>query len=87
MSTNGREPKRLRDRPTADLVVIFLAGVVGVVVVLSLVGAFVARATDPDLDLTPIAARLADVTNTLIGAIVGYLAGRGIEKPPPPPPE
>lgn len=79
---------RLRDRPTADLVVLGLAIVVAFSVILSTVGAIVWRILDPDADLSKVAARLADVTNTLIGAIVGYLAGRGTDKsPPPPPPE
>ena len=77
-----------RDRPTADLVVMFLAGVVGVLVIGSLISVIVLEATGHATDLDKLSARLADVTNTLIGAIVGYLAGRGIDnKPPPPPPE
>lgn len=80
----------LRDRPTPDLVVMWLAGIVGVCVIGSLLGAMVLRITDHSADLDKIAARLADVLNTLIGAIVGYLAGRGVtpaDKPPKPPNE
>lgn len=77
---------RLRDRPTADLVVMWLAGIVGVCVIGSLLGALVLRITDTTADLDKIAARLADVLNTLIGAIVGYLAGRGVEPPKKGPP-
>jgi hypothetical protein len=77
---------RLRDRPTADLVVLGLALVVGFSVVATTVGALLLRIVDPSADLTKIGARLADVTNTLIGAIVGYLAGRGTDEKPPPPP-
>jgi len=72
---------RLRDRPTPDLVVIALAGVVVFSVAMTTVGAVVLRIVDPSADLDKVAARLADVTNTLIGAIVGYLAGRGVVKP------
>jgi hypothetical protein len=78
-------PPRLRDRPTADLVVLGLAMVVAFSVIATTVGAVILRVTDPHADLTKIAARLADVTNTLIGAIVGYLAGRGT--PPKEPPD
>ena len=70
---------RLRDRPTADLVVLGLAVVVAFSVVVSTLGAIVLKIVEPHTDLTKIGARLADVTNTLIGAIVGYLAGRGID--------
>lgn len=76
---------RLRDRPTADLVVMFLAGIVGVLVIGSLAAVIVFRLVNESVDLDKAAARIADVTNTLIGAIVGYLAGRGTDKPPPPP--
>lgn len=79
---------RLRDRPTADLVVLFLAAVVGVTIIGSTLGLFFASWLGADVDLGKVGARLADVTNTLIGAIVGYLAGRGVpedhEKGPPP---
>lgn len=81
------EPKRLRDRPTADLIVMFLAGLVGVCVVGALLVITVARFSDPGLDLDKAAARIADVTNTLIGAIVGYLAGRGVDTKPKEPPD
>lgn len=81
------EPKRLRDRPTADLIVMFLAFLVGVCVVGSLVAIVLARFTNPGVDLDKAAARIADVTNTLIGAIVGYLAGRGVDTKPKEPPD
>jgi hypothetical protein len=73
-----QRPIRLRDRPTADLIVLFLAGVVGFSIIGSTVGIFIANAAGVDVDFDKWGARLADVTNTLIGAIVGYLAGRGI---------
>jgi predicted membrane protein len=76
-------PKRLRDRPTADLVVMWLAGIVGVLVIGSLLAVVLARLYSDHVDLDKAAARIADVTNTLIGAIVGYLAGRGVETSPP----
>jgi len=78
---------RLRDRPTADLVVLGLAVVVAFSVVVSTIGAVVLVIADPSADLSKIGARLADVTNTLIGAIVGYLAGRGVPDKPKEPPD
>jgi hypothetical protein len=85
----------LRDRPTADLVVLFLSALVAVVLVASVVGGIVWKVTDPDADLADLAARIGDITNTLIGAIVGYLAGKGTgaagalreTRTPPPPSE
>lgn len=69
---------RLRDRPTPDLVVLILAGVVAFSVVAAVLAGAWTRLVDPDANLDTLGARLADVTNTLIGAIVGYLAGRGV---------
>lgn len=72
---------RFRDRPTPDLVVLFLAAIVGITIIGSTLGLFFASWLGADVDLSKVGARLADVTNTLIGAIVGYLAGRGVEPP------
>jgi len=65
----------------------FLAGLVGVLVMGSLVIVLIARLAEPSVDLDKAAARIADVTNTLIGAIVGYLAGRGVPDKPKEPPD
>lgn len=77
---------RLRDRPTPDLVVLILSGVVAFTVGAAVFGGVWLKLADPGYDLERLGARLADVTNTLIGAIVGYLAGRGVngygKKPP-----
>lgn len=71
---------RLRDRPTPDLVVLFLAGLVGVILTTAMVGFVVLEATGKDDGVAVLATRIAAITNTLIGAIVGYLAGRGVER-------
>lgn len=70
-------PPLLR-RATSDLIVMALTAVVGFVVVAGIVGSIVWEILSPhDADLAELAKRLGDITNTLIGAIVGYLAGRG----------
>jgi len=66
----------IKHRPTADLVIIFLAGVVGSVVFLTAVGIVIA-AIFTDADTQNLAIKLASIINTLAGAIVGYVAGRG----------
>lgn len=68
---------RLGDRPTADLVIIFLAAIVGFVVVVGCCGLVLAAFIAPNVDLSAVAIRIAAITNTLAGAIVGYVAGRG----------
>ena len=70
---------RLRDRPTADLVVIFLAGVVGIAVTLELIGAFVWAILQPDVDLNLLLRRIAYIINTIVGGVIGYIAGRGVD--------
>jgi hypothetical protein len=71
--SNGSEHRRA----TADIIVITLTGIVGFVVISSTIGAVIWRIQDPDADLAALASRVGDITNTLIGAIVGYLAGKG----------
>lgn len=68
---------RLRDRPTSDLIVLFLALVVGLLAIGAMLSVAILLAAHAHVDYDKLSARLADVTNTLIGAIVGYLAGRG----------
>jgi hypothetical protein len=69
---------RLLDRPTPDLVVISLTAVVAFVIVATIVAVLTAKVVHPDADVTALTTRIAGLTNTLIGAIVGYLAGRGV---------
>jgi hypothetical protein len=76
---------RFRDRPTPDLIVMFLAAIVGVLMIGAMLSVIYLEAVHAAVDLDKLSARLADVTNTLIGAIVGYLAGRGAGTPPKPP--
>lgn len=74
----------LRERDTPDLVVMFFAILVGVVVVAGVIGGVIWRLVDPDADLVALVDRISDITNTLIGAVVGYLAGRGVLPSPMP---
>lgn len=67
----------VRDRPTPDLIVICLTGLVVFVVGVFVMMLLVAEIWRPETDLAVLTTRIAAITNTLIGAIVGYLAGRG----------
>jgi hypothetical protein len=71
---------RLRDRPTADLIVLGLLAVVTFAVVISTLGVIALDLMGHDQNVAALAGRLADITNTLIAAIVGYLAGRGVKQ-------
>jgi len=68
---------KLSDRATPDLIVIFLAGVVGFVLVVSsaaMVFAFVFR---PEVDISTVAARVGTIVSSMVTGIIGYVAGKG----------
>jgi hypothetical protein len=69
--------KRLRDRDTPDLIVLFLALLVGIILGVELIVIVVTLFLQPGYDLSEAVAALTDVTNTLIAAVVGFVAGRG----------
>lgn len=68
----------LKERETPDLIVIWLAFLVGFVIIGSMLGMVAWKLIDPSADISVVAVRVAGLTNTLIGVIVGYLAGRGV---------
>lgn len=67
----------LSDRPTADLVLIILTSVVGLSILLAGVGLFVLALVHPDWPLADALAGFGQVLGLLIGAVLGYLAGKG----------
>jgi hypothetical protein len=66
-----------KDRPTSDLIVMFLAGVIAFVIVAAVIGGIVWRVTDTGADIDQLITWVGDLVSTLVGAVVGYLAGRG----------
>lgn len=72
--------RRLGDRPTPDLVILFLSGIVGFVIVIFTLVLLVLAIVDPNHNPGTLAIRVAALVNTLTGAIVGYLAGRGASR-------
>lgn len=67
----------LSSRPTADLVVMLLAGLIVFIVVASLLAVVIIGVTRPSADLNSESNALADITSTLIAAVIGFIAGRG----------
>jgi hypothetical protein len=59
---------KMSDRPTAELIVIWLAGIVGTILIIR-----------PEIDMGPVALSVSDTTNVVIGAVVGYIAGRNVK--------
>ena len=74
--TNPIKDPRFRDRPTADLIIIALTGVVSVIMLVSIAGLVLIEIFVPDTDISDLAQRVGTLTSSLIGAIVGYVAGR-----------
>ena len=69
---------RLRDRPTPDLIVIGLTIIVGVILLVTTATLVISEILYPDRELAQLGDRIATITSSLIAAIVGYLAGRGV---------
>ena len=67
---------KLTERPTADLLVLLIAGTICFSVVAT--GATIAfiEIRDPDVDTSTAASILGDYLNTLIGLLAGFIAGR-----------
>lgn len=75
---------RLRDRPTSDLLVIFLAGILGVLVVAIIALVVYSEIRYPGESPISLVRELATAASSLTAAIIGYVAGRGAGKSPPP---
>ena len=67
---------QFRDRPTSDLIVIFLTGIVGMVVVVVLIAVMIAQ--NQGKEVNEGIQWVARLTNTIIGGVFGYLAGRSV---------
>lgn len=68
--------KRLRDRSTGEVLVLLIAFTVcGYIVVISAV-LIVNVIVNPNAEETGAARNIADIINTLIGLLAGYLAGK-----------
>lgn len=74
---------RLRDRSTTDLVIFFLAGLVGFVLVASTLGIIVLELTNYHINTDMAVARISAIVNTLVGALVGFVAGKATTPDPP----
>ena len=66
----------MNERPTSDLIVFFLTAVVGLVVVVVLIGSYAMAANGEEVGegITWV----ARITNTIVGGVFGYLAGRSV---------
>jgi len=67
---------RLRDRDTGDLMVLMVAATICSTVVFTATGSFIFKLLHPEIDLNKTFILIADILNTLIGLLAGFLAGR-----------
>jgi hypothetical protein len=67
---------RLNERPTADLIVIALTGVVVFSVIASIIGLFLIEIYDPNRNVEDLSARVATIISSLVSGIIGYIAGK-----------
>jgi hypothetical protein len=67
---------RLSDRSTGDLLILLLASLVVAVVLISTVGIVIIQIARPDQDTGTAGAVIANIVNTLVGLVAGYLAGK-----------
>lgn len=72
---------RWRDRPTADIIVLILAVSVGLIVVVLTLAVVLAQFISPNLDFVAAARVISGVINTVIGALIGYMAGNRMPQP------
>ena len=71
---------RWRNRPAADLVVLALTVIVGLVIVLTMAAVLVVKLNNPEADTSNAVRSVFDVTASLVTGIVGYIGGRSVTK-------
>jgi hypothetical protein len=71
---------KFSDRPTPDLIVTALTGVVCFIVVFTVLAITATEIWRPEADTSRIVSRVAGLVTTMTGAIVGYIAGRGVPR-------
>jgi hypothetical protein len=71
-------------RSTADTVLLLLAGSTAFIIIASGLAIILSLFLHPDADLTTAARGIGDLINTLVGALIGYLAGSRVRGAPPP---
>lgn len=66
----------LGDKPIADLVLLSFVGILGFLMIASVVGLSLLAVFRPDIDLSSAIGQFGNVLSVLTGAVLGYVAGR-----------
>lgn len=69
--------EQLRGRPTADIILLILTGLISLSILLTGAGIFMLALFHPTADLSVAFNAIGSVLTLLTGTVVGYLAGRG----------
>lgn len=69
---------KLSDRPTSDLIVIFLAAMIGAAVLLGVLGLVALKIADPNENIDSSVKVIGDVLTVSLGAVVGFVGGRAV---------
>jgi len=72
---------KLRDRSTGDLIILFLAGLLGLLVVSIIALVVYSEIRYPGESPLSLVRPLGEAAGTLAVAIIGYVAGRGTPRP------
>jgi hypothetical protein len=71
-------------RPTPELLVIMFAATICAVLLVTALTVLVLEAVRPDADTSDTARAIGDLMNTMLGLVVGFLAGRAHRNGRPP---
>jgi hypothetical protein len=67
-------------RPSVDIVVIILTGIVGLALLLMTLGLVIAKIVNPTADVSHLSSQLGNMMQTILGGIGGFIGGRAVGK-------
>jgi Na+/H+ antiporter NhaA len=73
---------RWRDRPTSDLIVLGFAALIVAIVLAGSISLMIAELRGAHVNADLLAERLGRLVSSLLAAVIGYLAGRGVSNTP-----
>lgn len=68
---------RFKDRPTGELIVVFLTVTACIVIIIEVVAIVLAAFLKPEVDIGTLFGRITEVVQLVLALIAGYLAGSG----------
>jgi hypothetical protein len=66
----------LKNRPTADIVVLLLTVMICTVMTIIAAGVIIAKSIRPEMEVGRAAEAINNMLSTIIGALVGFISGR-----------